>query len=165
MHGEALLSVLEKVNMMERVDIMAKKVIVLLMILCLVCFCACGGPSKEPVLPTPDGIVCNNEVFADLEAGSVEEVVYHPINISAAFDGIYRSDIVYDFVKLLKEASFYEVTREDTETIYGFLQFEIILKNGTTYGLWFSGEYLSYNGRTYTYPDDLLDNLQALFHD
>ncbi len=145
---------------------MTKKVMILLMTLCLICFCACGQPEKKPVIPTPDGIVCNNDVFANLETSSVEKIGYYNIAISAVVDDIYRSDIVYNFVKLLKEASFYEVTREDTETIYGFLQFEITLKNGTTYELCFSDGYLSYNGRTYTgYPDDLLKNLRALFND
>lgn len=143
---------------------MTKKVIILLMTLCLASSCACGQPEKEPVIPTPDGIACNNDVFADLETSSVAMVGCWTSWEASSVDGyVYREDIVYDFVKYLKEETFYEATPAET-TYYGGTTFVIVLKNGERHAFSFAGKCLRYGDQFYTgYSSALSGNLRALF--
>ncbi len=142
---------------------MKKLTLILLSLLLIISACSCDVPSKEPVIPTPDGIVCNNDVFADLETSSVLKVGYFNLLVDTKDGFVYRDDIAYDFVKCLKEETFYEGTPEE-QLYYGNTIFVIFLKNGKKLTISIAGKYLHYSDQTYTgYSSDLLKRLLALF--
>lgn len=120
--------------------------------------------TEKPMLPTADGIVCNNEVFLGLESSTVEKIIHwdaQKTDEEAA--SIYQKDSVYEFVKYLKEEPLYEVSEEE-DSGYKTTTFALALKNGKKEVISVSRKYLYYNDSVYTgFSDGLPENLTALF--
>lgn len=124
--------------------------------------------SKQWFEETADDIVCSNEAFLDLQSNMVKTVGYYNLfacrcRLGSETGFVYKDDLTYEFIKLLKEEPLYETTSKECHD-YGNRVFEIVLKNGEKRTLSFVRDELQYNGHTYTgFSHDFLGRFIELF--